>query len=43
MLNGERYEMKILISIEHPAWAHQFKYLIRELEKRRHIVNAGYI
>ena len=32
--------MRILISIEHPAWAHQFKYLIRELEKRGHIVKV---
>ena len=32
--------MKILISIEHPAWAHQFKYLIRELEKKGHIVKV---
>jgi predicted glycosyltransferase len=32
--------MKILISIEHPAWAHQFKYLIRELEKRGHSVKV---
>ncbi len=26
--------MNIVISIEHPAWAHQFKYIIKELEKR---------
>ena len=32
--------MRIIISIEHPAWAHQFKYLIRELEKRGHIVKV---
>ena len=32
--------MRILISIEHPAWAHQFKQVIWELEKRGHIVKV---
>lgn len=26
--------MNVVISIEHPAWAHQFKYIIEELQKR---------
>lgn len=26
--------MNIVISIEHPAWAHQFKYIIKELQER---------
>lgn len=26
--------MNIVISIEHPAWAHQFKYIIAELMER---------
>ena len=30
--------MKILLSIEHPAWAHQFKYMIKELENKGHII-----
>ena len=32
--------MKILISIEHPAWAHQFKYIIRELKSQGHDVKV---
>lgn len=32
--------MKILLSIEHPAWAHQFKYMIRELENKGHIIKV---
>ena len=32
--------MRILISIEHPAWVHQFKYIIKKLEKRGHIVKV---
>lgn len=32
--------MKILLSIEHPAWAHQFRYLIKELEKKGHIIKV---
>jgi predicted glycosyltransferase len=32
--------MKIIISIEHPAWAHQFKYLISELEKKGHYIKV---
>lgn len=32
--------MRILVSIQHPAWAHQFHYVIRELEKRGHIVRV---
>jgi len=30
--------MRILLSIEHPAWAHQFRYVIRGLEKKGHTV-----
>lgn len=30
--------MRVLISIEHPAWAHQFRYVIKELERRGHTV-----
>lgn len=26
--------MNVVISIEHPAWAHQFKYIIKELQER---------
>jgi len=32
--------MKILISIEHPAWAHQFKYIIKKLEEDGHRVKV---
>ncbi|PWB50025.1 MAG: hypothetical protein C3F06_13045 [Candidatus Methanoperedenaceae archaeon] len=32
--------MKILLSIEHPAWAHQFRHMIRELEKKGHIIKV---
>ena len=32
--------MKFLLSIEHPSWAHQFKYMIRELEKKGHSVKV---
>lgn len=32
--------MKIIISLEHPAWVHQFKYIIRTLEKHGHIVKV---
>lgn len=32
--------MKIVISVEHPAWAHQFRHLIKELEKKGHIVKV---
>jgi len=32
--------MRILISIEHPAWAHQFRYVIKELEKKGHTVKV---
>ncbi len=28
--------MKIILSIEHPAWAHQFRYVIKELERKGH-------
>jgi uncharacterized protein len=28
--------LRILLSVEHPAWAHQFRYVIRELEKKGH-------
>jgi len=28
--------VKILLSVEHPAWAHQFRYVIQELEKKGH-------
>lgn len=30
--------MRILLSVEHPAWVHQFRYVIKELEKKGHIV-----
>ncbi len=30
--------MKFLISIQHPAWFHQYKHVIRELEKKGHEV-----
>jgi uncharacterized protein len=32
--------MRILISIQHPAWAHQFRYVIKELEKKGHTVKV---
>ncbi len=32
--------MNILLSIEHPAWAHQFKYLIRKLEEKGHVIKV---
>lgn len=32
--------MKVLVSIEHPAWAHQFKYIIKELQKKGHEVKV---
>ncbi|MBN2239589.1 MAG: DUF354 domain-containing protein [Dehalococcoidales bacterium] len=32
--------MKILVSVQHPAWAHQFRYVIKELEKRGHTVKV---
>nr|WP_319375698.1 DUF354 domain-containing protein [uncultured Methanoregula sp.] len=32
--------MKIILSIEHPAWAHQFRYVIKELEKKGHIIKV---
>lgn len=32
--------MKILLSIEHPAWAHQFHYLIKKLESNHHVVKV---
>lgn len=32
--------MKVLISISHPAWAHQFHHVIRLLEKRGHKVKV---
>jgi len=32
--------MKIIISIEHPAWAHQFKYIIKELQNKGHEVKV---
>jgi predicted glycosyltransferase len=32
--------MRILLSIEHPAWAHQFHYIIKELEKQGHTVKV---
>ncbi len=30
--------MKILLSVEHPAWVHQFKYVIENLKKQGHEV-----
>lgn len=32
--------MKILLSIEHPAWAHQFRYVIHELESLGHDIKV---
>ncbi len=32
--------MRLLLSVEHPAWVHQFKYVIRELEKKGHAVKV---
>ena len=32
--------MRILLSIEHPAWAYQFRYVIRELEARDHTIKV---
>lgn len=32
--------MKIMLSVEHPAWAHQFRYVIRGLEKHGHHVKV---
>lgn len=32
--------MKILLSIEHPAWVHQFRYVIRGLEEKGHTVKV---
>lgn len=32
--------MKVLVSIEHPAWAHQFRYVIKELERKGHTVKV---
>jgi hypothetical protein len=32
--------MKILISIEHPAWVHQFKHFIIEMEKKKHSIKV---
>lgn len=32
--------MKILVSIEHPAWAYQYKFIIKELQKRGHRVEV---
>lgn len=32
--------LKIIISIEHPAWAHQFKYIIKKLEKKDHSIKV---
>jgi hypothetical protein len=28
--------LRIIFSVEHPAWAHQFRYVIQELEKKGH-------
>ena len=32
--------MKILLSVEHPAWVHQFKYIIKELTEKGHEVKV---
>lgn len=32
--------MRVLISVEHPAWAHQFKFIIKELDRRGHEVGV---
>jgi hypothetical protein len=32
--------MKFLVSIEHPAWAHQFRYVINSLRKKGHEVKV---
>jgi len=35
--------MRIIISIEHPAWAHQFKEIIKRLENAGHIIKVAAI
>ncbi len=32
--------MRILLSVEHPAWAHQFRYVIKELENKGHTIKV---
>jgi len=32
--------MRILLSVQHPAWAHQFRYVIHELEERGYTVKV---
>jgi predicted glycosyltransferase len=32
--------LRIILSVEHPAWAHQFRYVIRELEKKGHTIKV---
>jgi len=32
--------MKILLSIQHPAWAHQYRYVVKELEKHGHVIKV---
>jgi uncharacterized protein len=32
--------LRILLSVEHPAWAHQFRYIIKELEAKGHTVKV---
>lgn len=32
--------MRILLSVEHPAWAHQFRALITQLQERGHVVKT---
>lgn len=32
--------MRLLLSVEHPAWVHQFRYVIKELEKKGHEIKV---
>lgn len=32
--------MRLLLSVEHPAWVHQFQYVIKELEKKGHEIKV---
>ncbi len=32
--------MRILLSVEHPAWVHQFRYIIKELELKGHEIKV---
>lgn len=32
--------MRLLLSVEHPAWAHQFRYMIEELKRKGHEIKV---